>query len=66
TVTGLKRWQQHFGQDKNSWERTMAMPAELASSLRNEQTNMDWSVLASLASRVESGNLKRQPGPQNK
>lgn len=64
SVNGLVKWQEQFGQDKNSWERTLAIPAELAAKIKNEQLNVDWKALLSLASRLESGGLKKQPGPQ--
>jgi parallel beta-helix repeat protein len=64
TVTSLAAWQQRFAQDDNSWERVLKIPEELGSKLKNQQTNMDWTVLTRLASAVDSVASEGRPGPQ--
>jgi parallel beta-helix repeat protein len=64
TVTGLAAWQQQFSQDGNSWERVLKIPDELASKLRNQQTNVDWSVLTRLTTGLDGDSSEGRPGPQ--
>ncbi|MGH8718577.1 MAG: right-handed parallel beta-helix repeat-containing protein [Burkholderiales bacterium] len=68
-ATGLKNWQGLSGQDKNSWEKVIAMSSTISSALNARQANVNWSSLKSLASQYRSpptpldGGLP--PGPLN-
>ncbi|MGH9905880.1 MAG: hypothetical protein ACRD8U_09915, partial [Pyrinomonadaceae bacterium] len=63
-ATGLAAWRNLSGQDRNSWEKIVAIPLEVAAKLKNKETDLNWDLLISLASQVKAANARKGPGPE--
>jgi parallel beta-helix repeat protein len=68
-LVGLPKWQAHNGQDKNSWEKVMAVPSTISSATNARQANVNWSNLKSIASQYRAPSTTMDsglpPGPLN-
>ncbi|MGH9904198.1 MAG: right-handed parallel beta-helix repeat-containing protein [Pyrinomonadaceae bacterium] len=62
-TTGLAAWRNLSGQDRNSWEKIVAMSKTISSTLTARQANVDWSGLRSIALQYRATASGLPPGP---